>query len=92
MKILATQPCTACDGQCQQLHPSWDEYHGQRFISNPRDFFLDLGYLPGEQLPPLLVPCRVCRGTGEVEAWTTVELLFPRFRELYRQLRKEQAA
>jgi hypothetical protein len=92
MKINVSQPCPACDGQCVQLHPSWDQYHGQRFLSSPRDFFLDLGYLPNEELPPLLIPCKDCRGNGEVEAWKPIEVLLPRFRELYKQLRKGQAA
>lgn len=92
MKILATHPCPACDGQGQQLHPSWDEYHAQRQMLTPREFFLNLGYLPNEALPPLLIPCRTCRGAGEVEAWATVDTLFPRFLELYRRLKEGAAA
>jgi hypothetical protein len=92
MKINVTQPCTTCNGQKVQMHKSWENYYSQELVFTPREFFLDLGYLPNERLPPFLIPCRACRGNGEVEAWTTVEVLFPKFRELYRQFRKGKAA
>lgn len=91
MKVLATQHCEACDGQKQQLHPNWDEYHAMRRHASKEEFFLELGYLPGEPLPPLLIPCRTCRGLGEVEAWLPLEALFPKFLAWYRRTRNEPA-
>ena len=92
MKILATQPCQACAGQGQQLHPSWDEYHSVREVFTTAEFFGKLGYLPTEPPPPLLIPCRACRGRMEVEAWLPLEMLLPDLMRLFREQRKVRKA
>jgi hypothetical protein len=88
MKIHVTQPCLACDGQLQQLHPNWDEYHGFRRSFTEAEFFADLGYLPNEPRPPLLITCQKCHGTGEVEAWLPLDVVMPAFVNALRALRQ----
>jgi hypothetical protein len=78
VKIHITEPCQACEADCQVVHPDWLRYNAQLGQQSSADFFLDLGYLPGEPLPAMVIPCPTCQGTGEVPAWVPVQ----RFLEL----------
>jgi hypothetical protein len=91
MKVNVTQPCPACKGKKKQFHQAWVELYNLR-KRNPGltsgEFFMDLGYLPDEQRPPLIIPCRECRGIGEKEAWVPLEVLLPNVLGLVRKLWK----
>ncbi len=95
MKINVTQPCPTCRGAKKQVHPSWLKlYHLRRHAPTLKtaDYFLELGYLPNEQRPPIVIDCRRCRATGEVEAWVPLEVFLPRFIEAFRRMTGGQAA
>ncbi|AMJ65018.1 hypothetical protein [Hymenobacter sp. PAMC 26628] len=79
MMLYTQRPCPACDGQRQQLHRFWDNYHAVRLSYTPTEYFFDLGYVPGEAHPPLLVPCRTCQGEGVTAVWAPAQELFPKF-------------
>lgn len=63
-----SQPCRTCNGDCRMVHPHWQQYHAQIGVYTIADFFLNLGYLPNENLPPVMVACPTCSGVGQVPA------------------------
>ncbi|MDO7849204.1 hypothetical protein Q5H92_22765 [Hymenobacter sp. M29] len=62
------QSCRTCEGDCRVVHPHWKQYHAQAGNFTVAEFFLQLGYLPSEALPPITVACPTCQGVGEVPA------------------------
>ena len=91
MKFHISQPCPACKGKQKQAHPSWLELFNRRKREpelKTGDFFFELGYLPNESRPPIVIPCRECRGSGEKEAWVALEALLPNVLGVVRKLWK----
>jgi DnaJ-class molecular chaperone len=88
VKILTSKTCPACKGQKQQEHPLWADFHAMRKVWTETEFFLDLGYLPDEPRPPKKIPCRACRGLGEVEDWQTLDVFWPNLRAWLRKFKK----
>lgn len=66
------KPCRTCNRKCRIVHPHWQQYYAQIAVYTVPEFFLKLGYLPDEHLPPAMITCPTCQGVGEVSALVPV--------------------